>query len=315
MSHKIAISSTGKYQCVVDKKNIWTSDDYGDTWNYWVEFIGMPNFTPKSVCISADGKYQTLVDTETLCRSEDFGKTWNAVEIDCVMGVWEDVAMSASGEYQVAVVSATYMLPIKPNTVWISSDYGKSFKEALAGGDLCGVCVSDSGEYQTAVSKNGSICVGSNYGQTWTCLNYAPVQWKECVMGTDGSFQTAIGNKWIVDQSGNNQCTGVVYRSDDYGISWTMVPIPDMVLQVNSVAMSNNCQHQTVVTDDTIWMSDSYGVEGSWNKFKKVELCKTTKFTSCAMSGSGIYQAILGPKDEEPHIGITELMSQNYSSE
>lgn len=311
MSQRIAMSSTGEYQCMIDRKNLWTSKNYGNTWDCF-DFYGIPAFTPKSAAISADGKYQTFVDTNSVVRSEDHGKTWNIVEIDCVMGVWEDVALSASGQYQVAVVSCTYLRPTEPNTIWVSTDYGKTFNEAFVGGDLNGVCVSVSGEYQTAVSKNGGVCISSNYGETWTSLPHSDVQWKECDISADGRFQTLVGNRWVVDKCANKY-VGIVSRTEDYGVTWSTMDVSDIIQEANSVCMSKSGKYQTVVTNDFIWISDSYGVEGSWKKFTNDKTRKTTRYTSCAMSDYGIYQVIVGPRDQSPYFGIIELLPQNYS--
>ena len=83
---------------------------------------------------------------------------------------WKFVAISASGEYQSAVVFG--------GSIWYSTDYGVTWTESSSGtADWNSIAMSASGEYQSAVVFGGSIWYSTDYGVTWTLSSSSIANW------------------------------------------------------------------------------------------------------------------------------------------
>jgi photosystem II stability/assembly factor-like uncharacterized protein len=97
----VSISSNGQYQTAIDNDGgIYTSSDYGITWNYNNSFSNN-NWT--SISISATGRFQTVVDSNNnaLYVSNDYGNTWKQttspnLQHRNLLGI----SVSANGQYQ-----------------------------------------------------------------------------------------------------------------------------------------------------------------------------------------------------------------------
>jgi photosystem II stability/assembly factor-like uncharacterized protein len=214
--------------------NIYTSNDYGVTWNSRTT----TGLNWRSASISSTGQYQLAVGGNSIIWvSVDFGNTWNAVETS---RNWFDVAISSSGQYISATVNNGYIytsniaLPAGTvdqysyslgrlnnvasvfTNVIIPSTYGATWSPNSSIGywntnRWKGVSVSADGLYQTAVSTNtgnGTIYTSSNYGVNWTARESSR-DWYSVSVSSTGLYQTAV--------AGNTP----IYTSSDYGVNWT----------------------------------------------------------------------------------------------
>ena len=140
---------------------------------------------------------------------------------------WWGVAMSADGQYQTAVA-------LFDGGVYISADWGQTWSKVLSG-SWSDVAISANGQYQTAVVSSGKIYISSDYGANWSAKGETK-NWSGIAMSANGQYQTAVGQ------------SGEFYTSSDWGATWS-VKIP-VNLQWNKVAMSSDGNYQTIVVYD-----------------------------------------------------------------
>ena len=156
----VAMSFNGNYQTIVSE-NIYTSSDYGFTWNTVDLNPGVDSDWDDrnwiSIAMSSDGKHQTaLEDVGEIYISHDFGATWTTQDKLIIRDKqWRSVAMSANGRFQTALA--------KNGGVFISTDYGDAWRlsvETIFGTRVWqGNAVSANAQYQTAITYGGPIYV------------------------------------------------------------------------------------------------------------------------------------------------------------
>ena len=221
----------------------------------------------------------------------NFGSNYRARTLDVVGATltkaWNCVALSSSGQYQIATCTTG---------IYISADYGTSwtFKSASAG-KAC--AISGTGQYMTAVVNAGFIYTSIDYGNTWT-QKAVSLAWTGVAVSASGMYQTAVG--------------GNIYTSSDYGNTWTACSAL-YALAWTAVAVSATGQFQTaviyvagVVSTNCIYISSDYGK--TWT----VELASIAPhFHYVVMSASGKYQAATGGLVSNTN---TILISSDYGN-
>ena len=214
------------------------------------------------------GSYSDIFSTQTIDLA-NFGQNWVQKIGSSTIG-WHKVAVSATGQYQTAVVFG--------GSVWISSDYGNNWMdiEDTNGYNWNSVSVSASGQYQTACVYEGLIWISSDYGNTWTDeTSTSSYLWYSVSISASGQYQTACaynGSIWISSNYGSSSSWSEVTSTSNY--SW------------NSVSISASGQYQTaVVFGGSVWISSDYG--NNWTEIKS-----TTGYNwfSVSISASGQYQ-------------------------
>lgn len=138
---------------------------------------------------------------------------------------------------------------------------------------------SKSGKFQAACSDY--IWISSSYGLDWTKVDNQQ-DWKSIAISDDGRYLTACVYQ------------GKIWKSDDFGVSWSMIPGPinSSEREWVSVAMSGNGQYQTaVVNGHDIWKSSDYGE--TWENLNNEK-----DWTSVTMSENGKYQTICNSNGE-----------------
>jgi hypothetical protein len=114
--------------------------------------------------------------------SSNYGATWTST---ATSQNWYGVSMSASGQYQTAVVYGGY--------IYISSNYGVTWtQQTVTSKYWWAVTMSASGQYQTAVVYNGFLYTSSNYGVTWTQQTATSQYWYAVAVSASGQYQTAV---------------------------------------------------------------------------------------------------------------------------
>ena len=218
----IAISSNGKYQTAVGfLSGIYISADYGSTW-YTASSSLSVNWT--SVDVSGDGRYQVACTNQYIYTSNDFGVTW-IPRTEIAGGEarnWTSVRLTHEGRVQVASVYSTIN-----GFLYKSEDYGDTWAVTLGsingfGQTWSSIGISFDGKYQTAIAGvGGSRPYRTNdYGEIWNIVDdpNLPINAGDAYvdMSDNGKYQTMVRD--------NNFA---VYVSNNYGVSWTAVPIPD----------------------------------------------------------------------------------------
>ena len=153
------------------------------------------------------------------------------------------------------------------STIYVSSDYGKTFSSKLSTTSTSNVYFiaitsSTTGQYLTAVVKNWFIWYSNNYGESWTRstlsttgIPLAIENWLAITSSTTGQYLTAIAN------NSNN-----IWYSNDYGESWlkTSIPINDGTCIL--LASSSDGRNLAVVNSSKyIYTSTDYGLRWSRN--------------------------------------------------
>jgi len=229
---------------------------------------------------------------------------------------WNNISMSANGQYQTAAVVA--------GAIYQSSNFGITWAIVTGAGtgSWISLAMSSSGQYQTASLYSRSYAYSSDYGLNWTTSIIAATAnstFQNIAVSSSGQYQTAVftnttatnGTIWIstnygvlftskgttqnyqnsaVSASGQYQsvCTGNsgIYWSSDYGQTWTQSNVTSG--GYSSIAMSSSGQYQVAaIWSGLIWYSTNYGV--TWTS-----VAGTTQnwYSNISISANGQY--ILG---------------------
>ena len=187
---------------------------------------------------------------------------------------WYSVALSATGQYQSAVVYG--------GGIYISSNYGvdwslvPSVNGASTSGNWFSISLSSTGQYQSAVISGGGIYTSYNFGVTWSLVpaaNGAPTNnyWAVISLSSTGQYQLA--------------CAGEgVYKSNNYGISWSIAAGSN---RWRGVSVSSTGQYQAAANQYGgygIYISSNYG--SSWSISGATT---SADWTDVAISSTGQY--------------------------
>ena len=234
-----------------------------------------------------------------------FGQAWT--QSITPNALWSDIAMSANGQLQVAVVngggiwySSSYgkhwlqsatagttalawsAIAISANGtfasatvngggIWYSSTSGQTWTAAATSLAWSSIDVSASGQIQIACVNGASIWYSSNYGQTWTTANTSSLAWSSVAISASGQYACAVVNG------------GSIWYSSNYGLLWTSSGVANAAW--SSVVMSASGQNvSAVVNGGSIWYSATYGQ--SWTSSG----IANSAWNSIYMISSGQYQ-------------------------
>ena len=115
--------------------------------------------------------------------STDYGNTWTPKDSN---RTWYAVSISASGQYQTAVVSS-------PNgKIYVSTDYGNTWTPKESDRWWWAVSISASGQYQVAVVYVDIIYVSTDFGNTWTPKDTDIAGWQGVSISASGQYITAV---------------------------------------------------------------------------------------------------------------------------
>jgi cysteine-rich repeat protein len=165
---------------------------------------------------------------------------------------WSAIAISATGQRQTALVDNNTFQNTNGN-IYISSDYGVTWTPTAFDTNWMDVAMSDTGQYQTAVSWGGRIYVSSDYGNTWTQKGPSfTYTWNYVAMSTTGQYQLATSY------------SGDVYTSSNYGNTWTDMTGSLSTSQISDIAVSSDGQYQVVTGNGSsfsgvLHISSDYG--------------------------------------------------------
>ena len=185
------MSASGKYQLAGTKAEyIYTSSDYGVTWN---PITSIPIYTANfwtGAAISATGQYQATARTQVYV-SNDYGVTWtlrtNFFRPGGFGVIWETVSMSASGKYMFAT-SANYFS-------YQSSDYGTTWTVCPSLITPVSAGMSYSGQYVIASDGYNSL-FSSDYGSNFKKTNsptMGPAPYYAVAIGGTPQYMMALG--------------------------------------------------------------------------------------------------------------------------
>jgi photosystem II stability/assembly factor-like uncharacterized protein len=241
--------------------------------------------------MSDNGGTQTAVmNNSNIWRSINGGATWSRLS-STPIGDWRDVAVSDDGDLQIAVMyGGDIWRSINGGGTWSSSGYSPRNWTSIA--------MSEYGDYLFATEYNGKVWISTDYGDTWSEISdfTEPSTLNKVAVSQDGQYVTAVSG-----------LPDYIYRSEDYGSSWTMIyPPPNPYPPSsgwNSISMSEDGSRQTIVPwKGLTCISTNYGVD--WTAVLDLD---SQGGLDVAMSYDGEYQTVV--RDTLPGVYISATPS------
>eukprot|EP01033_Poteriospumella_lacustris_P006837 gene6837-4925_t len=272
-------SGDGGYYLVYGYSSVdnqfYRSEDSGDTWTapFATEFTEY--YLSTTVLLASDANY--------VYKWDSTGQAFSVANNDKVFANVSGIACNDTSCSLSLFVQNGGELSSSDQGFYISSDYGATFAAAsLSSTSPSGYAISTDGLLHVAVDYDfkGTIYRSFDGGSNWETLTIAPGYWKNLVMSNTGQYMalasdsnTAILNRVYVSSdygvtwtytgynfttftiSGNGQhwlatANGYVYRSGDYGQSWTTAT-NQTFSSVNSIALNDQGNYSVVVIPDS----------------------------------------------------------------
>jgi hypothetical protein len=232
----------------------------------------------------------------------------NMISLNTNTGItnWREVRMSNNGQYWIAVSTQV-------NEVYISSNYGTTFTQ-VTNSDTSGcytVGISGNGQYMvipyfgTNTSGSGTYLLSSDYGANWTKKTYTITTIDaitSIAISNTGQYMTMAASA-IISSYNTSNSAGRLYRSTDYGITFTA--IGSQYNNLINVAMSSDGLYQTAVSfysntqgsgnnnAGAYVKSTNYGA--SWTASQVISGVSSRRANKAiAISSTGQYQTIVG---------------------
>ena len=265
-SYRFIVTNTGGTLAGVGATNIYRMDLSGIFQNVTGSFSS-------AMATSGTGEYVTVANQGyyagqgNLIRSSNYGASFTDTGVRDTVAVWQSVAMSQTGNVQVAVSQNRSGF----GNIFMSYSSGSSWTNVAAQRIANGwqtVSISSTGQYITAISAiftnthRGNIWVSSNYGASWTLrlnqqiynyiepangfLNLGLTDFNKTVcVSSSGQYQTALGLAPSSQMTGNAN----IWISSNYGVNWrdtgAKAPfINGLVSVFTSITMNGSGQNQ-----------------------------------------------------------------------
>lgn len=193
-----------------------------------------------------------------------FGEVWTARDS---IRRWEKVAMSGSGQHQLALTS-TIGSDLKQ--LYVSSDYGSTWTAKESPKTWSDIKLSFNGEIQVVLQSDenvGRIYVSRDFGNTWQAkgpdLDGTATFWQHTAISVDGAYIIAIA-------AGVGFTISRVFSSFDFGETWTESSnIPWHTYgygALKGISISTSGQHQVIQATNNTIISSDYGATWSTSK-------------------------------------------------
>ena len=289
-----AMNVSGEIISIFTDAGNYYSNDWGNSWN------GPASGSPidgVKMAISADGKYQLIGSNSTgvyLCTNGPSNPTFSLVtSLPTVANTYcYQLAMSQTGQYMLACVGFPYL-----GVNYASNDYGTTWRIPtinLPPGyfNTSWMCaISASGQYQVLLAGDASTPYAFYSNDFGRSFNYSvsSVEWfTDVAMSASGEYLVATSIDSVPPYFGNS----FLYSSNDYGVTWSKIPIsafpPGTASNFSrNIFMSSSGQYALVRGESPkgYYSSSNYGA--TWN------LCTATggnflgNQVQNLMSGSG----------------------------
>lgn len=220
---KMAISADGRYlylACYMRSAGLLRSTDLLKTAEI-LNVSGIYVYSAYSIACNGKGDFVAVVyrngnQYSDLMLSKDYGQTWKISSLYNITVPLMDVVMSYSGKDIVALSS-------NPNYIshglYISSDYGVTFRWVHFAGPIKRIAISGNGKYilcyanRTSSTDSYRLYCSGDGGQTWSqCGNGS---YYDC-----HSLDVSYDGKYMLAEGGYGASGG--YVSTDYGKTWTV---------------------------------------------------------------------------------------------
>jgi photosystem II stability/assembly factor-like uncharacterized protein len=300
-SSVIAISSLGQYQTiVVNGGNIWTSNDFGLTFNF-NPTIGSVDLW-SGIAISSSGEYQIAITSDgKIFISSSYGVLFIPCNTIITNGL-NTVVISSSGQYQSICCNSGIIL--------YSLDYGSTWDSSnISNYDLLSITMSSNGKYQSVCGLNNTVMYSKTYGVNWTIstlLTDISTKWNSISCSDDGQLQILAGNETNI------------YFSEDGGINWRISFTSSK--EWTHVFVTHDGQRQLACDNGgSLWVSLNFGK--TWNScpgttynFSSICVSKTLQYIVMLYSG-GIITSFINNKDIYGKEKIPGILTINTDSQ
>lgn len=228
----IKCSDTGQYVVAgASYDYIYTSQDYGVTWNNSLPIVGRY----AGLTSSGDGQYWAAISQYVgVYTSSDYGQSWRLVFAEPLE--WVSITSSNNGQF---LHAAPWY-----GSMYNSNDYGQTWHIVHAAGEAhwASITSSDDGQYLAATTQSSGIYLSTDYGTTWSITFPAGLQtWYSITASNSGQYLAA--------NSG-----GELYTSSDYGASWS-----SLSYKTWSFISSGGAEHYIAGSYEGVYTSDDYG--------------------------------------------------------
>lgn len=240
----------GKRQlAIVGTGDVYLSTDYGVT---WTAQLGINKNWRR--CDVSDNVDYALVCEEGSGYVEK-GFPFQAETNLSSAYDWDAVAVSGTGQYQVAVsTTATGSF----GYVYYSTNYASSWTQSTVAANYWQIAdISGNGQYSYISDTGSNLLLSTDFGATFSPISLPPSATDIYDISVDFSGQMVYVMAWI---SGNM----FLYKSVNYGSSWSLVSNVNSSIN-NYVSMSSTGQYVTYCEGSTghIHYSSDYGA--NWN--------------------------------------------------
>jgi predicted acyltransferase (DUF342 family) len=201
---------------------------------------------------------------------------------------WSGVAMSTTGQYQIAYVGYNSITSAfnaaNAYSVFMSNDFGLNWRSIFPNPInttpyINNAAISGTGQYITLDISGDGIYTSSNFGSSFVHISNSVIpnqftySWQNIALSITGQYQTAC------------ELGGNVFTSTNYGTGWTTLS-PSLADSLVSNSMSSSGQYQTICSQSgNIYTSINYGT--SWSK----RATGLGSLSAIAMSSTGQCQA------------------------
>jgi hypothetical protein len=195
-----------------------------------------------NVAVSNTGQYiLASVTGGSLFVSADYGSTWTQITSVSTASTWLSMAVSATGQYMVAVSQTTNNAPV------YSTNYGITWNQTtFIGNTGTVVALSGSGQYCLGIWGTTALLI-SNYLVGLTTTTYSQPTLTGINANISGAAISLTGQYMVIVTSGT---TNNVYYSNNYGANFTGLTIGSAF---TGCAISADGSYITVTNGTTVY--------------------------------------------------------------
>jgi len=247
--------------------------------NKWMQNVIAPYKNWSSIAMSSCGQFQTALvnnagsNISGIYLSNDYGVNWAQIaysQVTQTVGtnfLWNSIAMSATGQYQVAAFG---------NSIYISQNYGISWiVDYVGAATIYSVAISSNGNFITAISSSLNVYTSFNGGLSFQSQmplstiivnntaksNASPNNVCFTAMSSTGQYQICGFNVTTTNLPSSSNITAFI--SNNYGQTWKgiLLPYNDYL---NCANISSSGQYfcigrASATTTNNLFVSTNYG--------------------------------------------------------
>ena len=258
--------------------DIYRSTDYGLTWTKIYDSATLQEITALEYCgngivLAGSGNINTA-DEGDVYRSTDFGLTWTKIEMEPGVSSPQLESIDALCYIGNGIVLAGSGSNTGDGDVYRSTDFGQNWTKIEMGANLesiaafayCGggVVVAGAG----SSTDDGDVYRSTDFGQTWTKIEMGS-SWEVILSLAYCDNGVVLAGTGSGTSGFENPNDGFVYKSVDYGQTWTQIVVdpnnlPEVIKSLcylgNGIVLAGG--GRTLMRGD-IWRSDVGFSQGS----------------------------------------------------